>query len=559
MSDEAPARPAYNTLDRPCLAVVFRGDAPPEELNALVPGAEPGSRREIGLRAALTAAHLAADVDIPNPAVESMFRRLLTALAIRVGALHPLDGTGPPTREEWEDRFDALLTTGHFDTESVHAYCDRWRSRFDLYDPRRPFLQDPRLAAECSRRAPPAKLVLPRPSGANQPWLDHTPQDVPVPSAQALGWVLAWRGYGPAGTGAQRRHGGVDSKNMKAAPLRSLVSFHPLADTLFTSLVLSCPPPTGGDGTRDDLAPWERDEWEDPLLPAPVTGPVSLLTGRTAHHVLLAPDGDGERVVGCWVAWGTRTELPAARDPFVIDRPKGGPVRASWRRSLVRDFDAFVHAKDPAAIGVTGRILPGWLPVFADLPRAVLDALPVVRVRALGCHQDKQDRDAHWYAATTPASIAPFLPAHHPLRAARVATIRVAAETAATDLAKALRSAWHRMAPGEKACSWADEATAEFWERAEPLFWSAITEDDTPAPGFRELALRIYDATTLPAATTPEGLHPIAQARATLAHPRAGRASPRSGRASLRNETPLRNETSPRDGASPRSGRNRPV
>ncbi|MFE0104545.1 type I-E CRISPR-associated protein Cse1/CasA [Streptomyces sp. NPDC059009] len=507
----------YSAAEEPCALLVFRRDADPEELKTLVPGATPGSQQCVGLRVALLAAHLASDLEVPNPAVESMLRRLLTALAVRVSGLDLAD------QDAWEEHFDALVAAGRFDAEAVNAYFDTWQNRFDLYDPRRPLLQDPRLAEECSRQASPAKLVMPRPSGANQPWLDRTHQDEPVDSTEALGWLLAWRGFGPAGLGGQRCHGGVTTKSMKAAPLRSLVSFHPLGENLFTSLLLGCPPPDGDTDPVEDLAPWERDDLEDPLSPAPAKGPVSLLTGRTSHHLLLAPDATGAQAVGFWVAWGSRADLPAARDPFVVDRAKGGPVRASWRRSLLRDFDAFVHAKDPSAAGIKGQVLPAWLSVFADLPEDVLGRLGPVRVRALGCHQDKQDKDEHWYAVTTPASIAPFLPAHHPQRAARVAQLRLAAEMAGAAMAKALRAAWKQMAPGEKSCPWADEATAEYWDRAEPLFWGAITHDEAPTPAFRGLALDIFDATTRPAATTVQGLHPIAQARARLTHPRTGK------------------------------------
>lgn len=497
--------------------VLLREDAQPEELESVLPGAQPGDRVWVGLRSALLGAHLIADLEVMNPAVESVLRRLLTALAVRIGGL---DVGG---REEWEERFDELLAGGRFDPGAVNSYFDRWLQRFDLFDGQRPFMQDPRLADECSRQAPPGRLVMPRPSGANQPWLDRTPQDDPVPAAEALGWLLAWRGYGPSGLGAQRHHAGVDSKNMKAAPLRALVSFHPRGESLFVSLVLSCPPPLGGEVLGSDLAPWERSELEDPLVPAAVSGPVSLLVGRATHHVLLAASGDGAEVTGCWVAWGSRVDLPAARDPFVIDRAKGGPVRASWRRQLLRDFDAFLHARDPAAAGIKGQVLPVWLSVFADLPPDVLAALADVRVRALGCHQEKQDRDEQWFGVTTPASIAPFLPSRHPGRAARVAQCRLGAELAASDMAKALRGAWKELAPGEKECGWADAATSEFWDRADSMFWSAIGEDGTGLPAFRTLGLEIFDSVTREAASSPQGLLPVARARSSFTHPRSGR------------------------------------
>ncbi len=504
---------SWNVGDEPCVGVRLRADADPTELKRLLPNSGPGERAELGLRAALLAAHMIADVEVGNPGVESMVRRLLTAFAVRVGGLDVAD------QDEWENRLDALLAAGRFDQGAVNGYFDRWSPRLFLYDAVRPLLQDPRLAEECTHQAPPGRLVMPRASGSNQPWMDHRPEWDPVAPSEALGWLLAWRGFGPSGTGAQRRHHGVEAKTMKAGHLRSLVSYHPLGPDLFTSLVLACPPPSTFYAKGPDLAPWEADEVEAPMAPAPPHGPVSLLIGRSAHHVLLAPDESGSHTVGCWVAWGTRTDLPAARDPFVIDRDKGGPVRANYRRSLLRDFDGFAHAKNLAAADVRGKTMPAWMSVFADLPREVLDRLPSVRVRALGCDQDKQDRNVHWYAATTPASLAPYLPSLHPERAAMTATARKAAEGAESKLAQALRRAWSDMVPRDKACPWTDPATAEFWDRAEPLFWSAISQDNAPTPRFHRLALDIFDTVTRPVATTPQGMHAVAAARATLTQP----------------------------------------
>ncbi|MFC1443130.1 type I-E CRISPR-associated protein Cse1/CasA [Streptacidiphilus sp. N1-10] len=515
---------AFNPVDDPCLDVLICSSARPADLDRLLPGTRPGEVREVGLRSALRAAHLIGDLVVSNPAVESALRRFLTALFVRVAGLDVAEV------EDWQDRHDALLAAGAFSSQEVDAYFDRWHSRFSLFDPERPLLQDPRLAAECSTQAAPGRLVMTQAAGSNQPWFDHTPQSAPIESMYALGELLAWRCYGPSGTGAQRKHGGVDSKSMKAAPMRSLVSFHPLAETLFASLLLSCPPPDSTVNPVLDLAPWERDELPDPLVPARVHGPVSLLTARATHHVLLAPSEDASQVIGCWVAWGSTKDLPAARDPFVIDRDKGGPVWANYRRALVRDFDAFIHAKDPSAAGLKGVVLPAWLGVYADLTPDQLDGLGPVRVRALGCHQAKMARESHWYAATTPASLAPFLPARDPARAAKVAATRIAAERVEAALAAALRSAWKAMWPGDKNCAWADEARASYWDQAEPLFWQAITVPGGAVPGFERLALTVFDATTRPVAFTADGLHPVARARASLSHPRPTK-SPRKAAA----------------------------
>lgn len=511
----------FNVLHQPCVRIRLRPDAPSEEITELVPGGVPGGSLEVGVRTALVAAHLAADIEVGNPAVEAMVRRLLTAMVVRIFELEIAD------RGLWEEQFDALLAGRRFLPGPVDGYVRDWEHRFDLYDTARPFLQDPQLAAECGDAGHPGYLVMPRPSGSGQAWFDHTPQSAPIASSEGFGWLLAWRGFGPSGMGTPRAHAGAAAvKNMYAGPLRSLLSYHPLGRSLFESLVLSCPPPPAVAEHGADLAPWEQEELEDPLAPTAAAGPVSLLVGRTAHHVLLAPDGGGEKVVGAWVAWGSRREPPAARDPFTVERPGRGPERANHRRALLRDFDAFVHARDPAQGDTGGRILPPWLSVFADLPPETLDVVGEVRVRALGCDQDRMPRERHWFAASTPESIAPYLPSRDPQRAARVSRVRTLAETAAAALGAAVGAGWRGFAPGDADRNpWRAEAEAQYWDRAEDVFWPAIAADSGPEPDFRSVALDVFDAVTAPAAACPQGLYPIAAARARLRNPRRTRSA----------------------------------
>ncbi|MFF2818209.1 type I-E CRISPR-associated protein Cse1/CasA [Kitasatospora cineracea] len=512
-------RYGLNTYPRIDLRVAPEVDL--DELAELLPGAGPGDAVGVPLPAALTATHLAVDLLAPNPMVESMLRRFLTAVTARIGGLDTR--VAPPA---WPERIEKVLRIGKLPKRDIEEYFHLHGSRMQLRG-EWPLLQDPRLREECTRRAPPGKLVMDRASGNTQVWRPHTPESEPVPLAEAFGWLLAWQGFGPSGMGAQRRHSSVDSKNMVSGCLRCSVSYHPLAGTLFDSLVLGCPPPElWPDPVGADLAPWEQTVLPDPLLPRAVEGPVTLLTGRSTHAVLL--DIDGDLVTGCWVAWGTRAAAPVVRDPFVVQGPKAYR-RADHRRHLLRDFDALVHARTPADTGLKKEQMPAWLGVMADMPADLIDRLGQVRVRALGMHQEKQEGgEEHWFAQTTPASVAEFLPTHHPERADRIKELSTEVDEAGKGMRKALTMAWAEIAPGSSGANpWIDRADHEFWDRCDRLFWDAVAQPEGPAPDFARLALDVYDTSTRSHADRPPGLTAIARRREPLAS--AVRPAPKEG------------------------------
>ncbi|MFJ2189914.1 type I-E CRISPR-associated protein Cse1/CasA [Kitasatospora sp. NPDC087861] len=531
-----PLLPSFSVVASPCVLVRIRADADDGELAGLVPDALPGGAVQMSVRQVLVAAHLIADLQVPHVAVEAALRRFLTALTVRV------TGLDVPDEHEWQDAQQVLLLAGRFDAAAVDGYLEQFPDRFDLYDPARPFLQDPRLAAECTKASAPGRLAMTRPSGNTQPWRSRVPQEVPVASADAFGWLLAWRDYGPCGMAALRSHGGQSTKSSKAGPNRRTVSYFPVGESLFTSLVLGCPPPSRWPQLPgEDLAPWEHDELPDPLAPVAACGPVSLLTGRAAHSVQLAPGVAGAETTSCWIAWGTRTDLPAAVDPFTMTTSAGKARLANAGRSLLRDFDALAHAQDASASAKVSSVPPIWLSTFADLPPKVLDVLCDVRVRVLGCQQAAQAGGMeHWWAETTPVAIAPYLPSRDPQRSALVCRTRKAAEDAAKSLGAALRAAWRDMGSNPKQNAWVDAADAAFWDRAEAPFWAAITAEnaveDAPedgsrpsGPGFRRIALRVYDAVTAPQAATVDGMDPIAAHRRSIVSPpvsRRGKAEP---------------------------------
>ncbi len=107
----------------------------------------------MGLCELFKQAHEIEDVEIPVPCGGGLMR-ILAPIAARIAA----DGgdrlDDPDVAEDIDDWFDLrerVLKAGRFDPRAVEAYFNRedLAGRFDLFHPERPFLQDPRLVAEC--------------------------------------------------------------------------------------------------------------------------------------------------------------------------------------------------------------------------------------------------------------------------------------------------------------------------------------------------------------------------------------------------------------------------
>jgi CRISPR system Cascade subunit CasA len=299
---------------------------------------------EIGLRELFTTAHQHNDLAVSSPPAASGMWRILAAFTARVTGLDK----APDGPQGWSKRRLEVLQHGRFDPEAFDEYIERFglTDRFFLFgDVARPFLQDPRLAEQCvAKTSGINKLDMTRPAGQNPVWWSHHHDEDPqaLSPTDALFALIIWLYYAPSTRCATRRVQGISDSNLLSGPLRSTMSYHPVAEDLFASLVLSIPGPTGW-GTADipDECPWERAELPDPLEipPAPSSrGPCSLLTTRTDTAVLLIPDASGLSVVDCWVTWSTLRELGLApgRDPNLIyttTTSKDGTVRVASRRA----------------------------------------------------------------------------------------------------------------------------------------------------------------------------------------------------------------------------------
>ncbi|MGD3109459.1 type I-E CRISPR-associated protein Cse1/CasA [Streptomyces sp. YGL11-2] len=451
-----------------------------------------GEATRVGLRGLFHQAHEIVDLELPVPPAASGLLRILAAMTARIAR----DDHGVPLGDEdaaeevvtWLEVRDRVLDRGRFGSQAVDAYFDDevQPGRFDLFDPVRPFLQDPRLAVECvDGRGHPNpsgvnKLVFGRPTGVNGAVLfGHFTDSKPValPAAEAAWHLIAQLYYGPAGQCTPRRITEVKPGNGDAGPLRKAVSYHPWGPDLFASLVLGIPVPDDAtDADEGDECPWEGADLPDPLgPPAAPTWPGRLLTGRFRHAVLLVPSTDRSEVIDAYITWSTHEPRQTARDPYlVLDRDKEGHLQAreaEGARALWRDVDALL-LKDTSHRSLRPHSLNSLPPRLR----------PHLSVRAYGFDQDGQQKDTTWFEATTPP-ILQWQEEADARMARHMARCHRAAEDVGSRLEYAARLAWKLATDtsaasatkvkldGKKPGPWATAAMSRYWPAAEREFW----------------------------------------------------------------------------------------
>jgi CRISPR system Cascade subunit CasA len=497
--------------------IPVRWSTTPEREEAELPSTPSGNRERemgparppaVGLWAAMAAAHLIEDVVLAPPPVAAGILRVLTVVAARVTGLDdPGDLRDRRRKVHWMQRREEVLRRGRFDRVAVDEYFgDRYAGRFGLFDAGRPWLQDPRLAAECAATSGVNRLVLGRPAGNNQPWMEHHTDKlaVPVSPVEAAHHLLGQLYYGAPGRCTARTVGKTKEANTTAGPLRGLMSYHPVGASLFESLVVGIPYPEDRD-ENGDKALWELDELPDPLGPPPVVSGVGgVLAGRFRHAILLVPAPDASVVTDAYLTWAWRLPQGAAQDPFLIYQTNRAGERyaraADAQRALWRDLDGLLlqdvgiaHARQPL--------------VFEQAKKLPVEVVNRLRVRAFGFDQDRAKvNDRQWFAAETP----PVLGMVNDLAVSReISRAREAAERVERHLAQALRTAWiaindpsngngRPVRKDIKPGPWPALAASQYWFAAEQEFWRQVRDQDfhDTARRFVALGLRAYDTAT---------------------------------------------------------------
>lgn len=474
---------------------------------------EDGDVRELSLRQVLHQAQTIRDLAVSVPPAASALLRVLYTVTARVTGLDDPQAD----RSAWERRRNTVLQAGSLDHAAVDHYLDdRTGDRWDVFDPQRPWLQDPRLATQASPVGI-NRLDPTRPRDRSPVWFRHTHvgHAPSIPAPQAVQWLLVQHFYGPGGGGGARTIGDFSDHYLTSGPLRGVLTHYPLGRTLFETLVTGIPPcPAVEPG--EDRAPWECDEFPDPLGPAPAaTWPAGVLVGRARHATLLHADADGD-VIDCRLTWAFKKSHTPVCDPYTIQqRSKTGEWRARDAKAGVgvwRQMDAWVA--DTAE-----HQRPSILAAAMTLPGPVRDAL---RVRVHGVDQDRQATDRQWFTDTSP-EILRWFDDMNPPAARGITALREAADDVANTLRYALNGAYRSLtnsaARPERAAAdapWTGQAVRQYWHNAESLFWRRMqTEDFTePYRACAHVALDAVEATT----RTKQHHPPVAREIARACH-----------------------------------------
>ncbi|MCA1188772.1 MULTISPECIES: type I-E CRISPR-associated protein Cse1/CasA [unclassified Saccharopolyspora] len=432
----------------------------------------------ISLRDLLHRAHELRDLAITIPPAASAVLRVLYTLAARITQLDQSSAAQNP--EWWERHRRATFSRGRFDPDAVDTELGRVPDRWDLFDATHPWMQDPRLHSEAGPVG--INRLDPRRPADNSPvWFRHTHRGnaAPIPTPEAILWLLVHHLYGPGGGGGTRTVDSpetgeqVSDQYMSAGPLRAALTHYPLGRTLFETLVAGIPAKPKDIEPGEDLAPWERDELPAPLHePPPITWPAGLLCGRGRHALLLRPDPSGQWVTDARITWAFKKPATPINDPYcIVERKSTGEWnarRTDADRALWRDIDALLADSEfhrrPDIIASAFRLPP--------------DVARELRVRVHGIDQDRQATDRQWITATTPP-LFPWLAENDNDAAHGAAVLRAAAETVEGVMRHALRQAYQSltatgMRPSGGEVPWIQPARAFYWPRAEELFWERM-------------------------------------------------------------------------------------
>lgn len=292
-----------------------------------------GSSVELGLRDVLARAHELQGLHGESPLIVASLYRLLLAVLHRV-----VDG--PRDSREWA----ALWRQGAWDAERVEAYLERWRDRFDLFHPERPFYQ---RASDRPREKTVMDLLPEIASGNNATLFDHHSDDsdlafTPAQVARALLFVQSCSLAGGSG---------LAPRESFDAPWARGAVFLLEGDTLFETLALNLLPcrdmsERGIPTTGRDRPVWEADHPLQPRRELPL-GYLDFLTWPT-RSISLHPDLENGQPMIRRVSMGPGLRLPEGiRDPFnhfLVDKQRGyRPYRFSEERALWRDSASFLR------------------------------------------------------------------------------------------------------------------------------------------------------------------------------------------------------------------------
>ena len=347
------------------------------------------------------------------PTMNLVVLRLLLAVTERALALNYDEYDEDDPIALWAELWEA----DELPLDLIDSYFERWRQRFDLFDPERPFMQDPSIAATNGKFADARKL---RSASENKAQLfpmalqrgaagSRCVSEVPLTMGfdEAARWLLHVQAFD---TGSTKTAVVGDPKVKKGRRygrtgwLGSMGSVYVEGDSLFETLLFNLHLGDSASATdrlfdEEDLPAWERElgGWSSERLPA---GFADIYTWQS-RRVRLAVDEDDGRVADVVLTHGDalgvvnmhefepmsswrRNKKPkkSLREPVAYAPVMHNPERALWR-----GIGSLIGWSD-------GTFRPGilqWLGNLIEDPDVGLPQSTILKVRAVGFTYGKQN------------------------------------------------------------------------------------------------------------------------------------------------------------------------
>ena len=321
-----------------------------------------GSHILAGIEDVLVEAHTFAVIHDESPLATATLHRLLLAILQRVLL--------PRTMEDWI----ALWQAPEFDAARVRAYLTKWKDRFDLFHPDRPFLQVANLSEVLRKergkepeRTEAWRMAMESSAHSNATQLlDPLPPEAALSPPRAALALLGFLAFTPGGR-IQNETDSWDAANVRGGAVVLI-----RGDTLYRTLMMNLL--WQRDRASPDLPPWERSESAERKTRPPF-GFVDQLVWQSRRVQLFAEKREGGQVLvrDVVTAAGEQfdVEHPDPMFAYAVRDPKKPPmaIRIDRDRSVWRDaaalFDIAAGAEDlrpRACVQLAELIREGELP-----------------------------------------------------------------------------------------------------------------------------------------------------------------------------------------------------
>ena len=288
---------------------------------------------DLSLIETLVRAHEIREIFDESPLVTVALHRLLLAILHR--------NFGPSGKKAWFE----LWRRRRWDEGELSRYFSRWRERFDLFHPERPFYQVREMKGVA--RQPAAVLFQEMAAGNNTTLFDHSCEAAPLvfPAACAARGLVARQAYS-IGFGKSSPFYFSDSPLLRGFTI--LVSGDNLFQTLALNLMrLDAEHLFDRAPNREDLPVWEQ---ERPAMPrkegSRPAGYIDYLTWQS-RRIHLYAEQDRASVRFCQLQQNLKLTEDASLDPFKCYRrdDKRGRIALQLRedRALWRDSHSLME------------------------------------------------------------------------------------------------------------------------------------------------------------------------------------------------------------------------